>query len=149
MSRVLQSCTPWREPLITSPVFKHSWQVVGLYLFEPNGVKYLLVENYYREDKKLTNTTEYSILTALRVVFSQHVYQKFYEQTMDPSMQLKKWLSLLISMDSNLSPIVPGIHKVMAMLSEWWEQSKDFWNNPLTLTWLWWHIELLPYCSAD
>ena len=67
--------TPWREPLITTPVPEYPWQVVGSDLFELHGVKYLLVADYlsrYPEVIKLTSTTGPSIVTALRAIFSRH-----------------------------------------------------------------------------
>ena len=70
-----KTATPWREPLITSPVPEYPWQVVGSDLFELNGVKYLLVADYlsrYPEVIKLTSTTGSSIITALKAVFSRH-----------------------------------------------------------------------------
>ena len=60
--------TPWKEPLITTPVPEYPWQVVRSDLFELNGVKYLLASDYlsrYPGVIKLTSTTGSSIVTAL------------------------------------------------------------------------------------
>ena len=67
--------TPWREPLITTPVPEYPWQVVGSDLFELNGVRYLLVADYvsrYPEVIKLTSIAGFSTVTALRAIFSHH-----------------------------------------------------------------------------
>ena len=67
--------TPWREPLITTPLPEYPWQEVRSDLFELYGVKYLLVADYlsrYPEVIKVTSTTGSSIVTALQAIFSHH-----------------------------------------------------------------------------
>ena len=63
------------EPMITTPLPEHPWQIVGSDLFHHKGDTYLLVVDYffrYPEISKLSTTTSQGIINALRPIFARH-----------------------------------------------------------------------------
>eukprot|EP00731_Ephydatia_muelleri_P000238 Em0001g238a len=68
-----QRSTPPVEPMIASKLPDYPWQKVGADLFELEGIKYLLLVDYfsrYIEIVKLTSTTSGTIISVLKTVFS-------------------------------------------------------------------------------
>ena len=66
---------PHKEPMIPSPLPVYPWQRVGSDLFHFKGANYILAVDYfsrYPEICKLSNTTSYSIIEALKTMFSRH-----------------------------------------------------------------------------
>eukprot|EP00731_Ephydatia_muelleri_P021495 Em0014g86a len=70
-----QESTPPVEPMIASKLPDYPWQKVGADLFELEGIKYLLLVDYfsrYIEIVKLTSTTSGTIISVLKTVFSRY-----------------------------------------------------------------------------
>ena len=70
-----QRSTPPVEPMIASKLPDYPWQKVGADLFELEGIKYLLLVDYfsrYIEIVKLTYTTSGTIISVLKTVFSRY-----------------------------------------------------------------------------
>ena len=74
-SKCAQYSIPSKEPLISTPLPQHPWQVVGTDLFELHGSNYLLAVDCFSrfpELIKLTSTTSSAIIPALKSIFSRH-----------------------------------------------------------------------------
>ena len=64
-----------KEPLITSPLPEHPWQVVGTDFFEFERKNYLVVVDYfsrYPELVKMPSTTSNSTISALKAIFARY-----------------------------------------------------------------------------
>ena len=82
MTEMIQRCSVCaretiqrKEPLMSTPLPDHPWQVVGSDLFELKGEKYLLVVDYfsrYPEIAKLSSTTSIAIIAVLKSIFARH-----------------------------------------------------------------------------
>ena len=70
-----QRCTPPVEPMIVSELPDYLWQKVEANLFELEGIKYLLLVDYfscYIEVVKLMPTTLTRIISVLKIIFSRY-----------------------------------------------------------------------------
>ena len=70
-----QRCTLPVEPMIASELPDYLWQKVGAELFELEGVKYLLLVDYFShfiEVVTLTSTTSTTIISVLKIIFSRY-----------------------------------------------------------------------------
>ena len=68
-------CTPPVEPMTASELPDYPWQKVGADLFELEGIKYLLLVDYFSrfiEVVKLTSTTSTTIISVLKIIFSRY-----------------------------------------------------------------------------
>ena len=104
------------EPMITTPLPEHPWQVVGLDLFHHKGDTYLLVVNYfsrYPEISKLSTTTSQGIINTLHLIFARYGVPEILKVTMNHNTCHKKCQSFLQYIVSNRLPVVLITQRLM------------------------------------
>ena len=75
VSHMLSEMYPSLEPIIASELPDYPWQKVGADLFELEGVKYLLLVDYFSRligVVKLKSTTSTTIITVPKIIFSRY-----------------------------------------------------------------------------
>ena len=84
--------TPRRQPMIPTELPDYPWQKVGTEMFHFKGAIYLLVVDYfsrYPEITKLTSTTSFEIINALKSAFSRYGIPKMVISDSGPQYSLQ------------------------------------------------------------
>ena len=130
----------------------YPWQKIVTDLFTLNGATYLVTSDYfsrYLEVSKLTNTTTFRVVSALKPLFAKYGIPEEVVSDNGPQYASQEFGDFAKKYNFKHTTSSPHSPKAMGMQRGQYRRQNDFLRTPVTHTWPCCHIVQHLYPGAD